>query len=333
MSDRPGFSFLLCPDPELIRLEVENLVERFGAGRTFDRRVHWADEDLTDAFWRDLTIPDLMGVPRLVVVRRAHAFLKADWDKLTPALSSFSAQIWPVFCLESGPDKQGAMKPPAVLVKQKYWPVAEKRGWVWSSPGLTPAGMAAFVDGFAARHDLSIPRPVRDALGDALPHDAVGARNELGKILLAAGEAREVLPEHVSLVSHQADMDVFAFISSILDGGSPERVWKKVFDNRQVPSTESIFFSFLALVTREARILWELAQGEPPSQWVRRQDLDAKTGLARRLGPTRLSRIWDLVLEAEFGVKTGKRSPEQAFEAIVGGMFTLLRPKRPSARR
>ena len=326
MSDRPGFSFLLCPDPELLRLEMESLVDLHGRGKAWDRRVHWADEDLTDAFWQDLTIGDLMGTPRLVVVRRADAFLKAHWEKLTQALSSFNAQIWPIFCIETGPNKKGEMKPPAMLVKQKYWPVAEKRGWVWISPGLSRTTMPDFVRRFAARNDLSIPPQVERALADALPLDAVGARNELDKILLAAGEKREVRAEHASLVSHEAEMDVFSFIAAVLGGREPEKVWKKVFDNRLVSSTDSIFFAFLALITREARILWELAAGEQPSTWVRRADLAAKTKLAKRLGPARLSRIFDLVLEAEFGVKTGQRSPEQAFEAIVGGLFSLLRP-------
>lgn len=332
MSARPGFSFLLCPDPELIRLEIEALVEQYGNGQTYERRVHWADEDLTDAFWQDITIPDLMGAPRLVVVRRAQAFLKEGWQKLTSALSSFNAQIWPIFCVESGPDKKGQMKPPAMLVKQKYWPVAEKRGWVWSNPGLNHATMGQFIMDFAARHSLSIDQSTVRALADVLPTDAVGAGNELQKLLLAAGDAQKILPEHVGLVSHQADMDVFAFISSIIDGREPEKVWKKVFDNQLAPSQDNIFFAFLALIAREARILWELAAGEAPSTWVRRSDIPKKTTLAKRLGPQRISHMWDLVLEAEYGVKTGKRTPEQAFEAIVGGLFALLQPRKLSTR-
>lgn len=53
MSDRPGFSFLLCPDPELIRLEVEALMERHGQDRTWVRRVYWGDDELPGAFWQD----------------------------------------------------------------------------------------------------------------------------------------------------------------------------------------------------------------------------------------------------------------------------------------
>lgn len=327
MSDRPGFSFLICPDPELIRLELDNLVQRFGEGRSWDRRVYWGDDELPGAFWQDLSIPDLMGTPRLVVVRRAHKFLKDSWDKLSSSLASFNGQIWPVFCLEPNPDKKGQVKAPAVLTKQKYWPVADKRGWVWTSPGLTPRTLPEFVGDFARRRGLSAPREVVRALADVLPQDAMGAKNELEKIALAAGEPGEIKREHVSLVAHQADMDVFQFISSMMEGRSPEKVWQKVFDNRLVASSDNIFFGFLALMIREARILWELDQGEAPSVWVHRNAMQYKTALARRLGSAKLSRIWSLVLEAEFGVKTGQRTAEQAFEAVVGGLYTLFAPK------
>ncbi|BBD08957.1 DNA polymerase III subunit delta [Desulfovibrio ferrophilus] len=333
MSDRPGFSFLICPDPELIRLEVESLVELHGEGKTWDRRAYWADDELPGAFWQDLSIPDLMGTPRLVVVRRANKFLKDSWDKLTSTLSSFNAQIWPIFCLEPAADKKGQVKPPAVLTKQKYWPVAEKRGWVWTSPGLTPRTMPDFVSSFVRRKKLIISPPVAHALADALPHDAMGAKNELEKIALAAGESGEVVKAHIALISHQADMDVFEFISSVLEGKSPERVWQKVFDNRLVSSSNSIFFSFLALMIREGRILWELGQGEKPSVWVHHTVVQRKSSLAKRLGPARLSRIWHLVLEAEFGVKTGQRTPEQAFEALVGGLYSLFSPKTAQSTR
>lgn len=333
MSDRPGFSFLLCPDPELIRLEVETLVEGHGQGKAWVRRVYWGDDELPGAFWQDLLIPDLMGAPRLVVVRRAHKLLVENWDKLTSPLSSFNAQIWPVFCLESAPDKKGQLKAPAVLSKQKFWPVAEKRGWIWSSPGLTPRTMPEFVGGFAQRRRLTIPSPVARALAEALPQDAIGASNELEKIALAAGQSGQVAMEHVALVSHQADMDVFEFISTVMEGKSPERVWRKVFDNRLVSSTDSIFFSFLALMAREARILWELDQGEKPSSWVHQSVVQRKTSLAKRLGAAQLAQVWSLVLEAEFGVKTGQRTPEQAFEALIGALFTLLNPKAAPAHR
>lgn len=325
---RPGFNFLLCPDPELTRQHLGALVAEHGEGGAWERRVHWGDEELPGSFWSDLTVPDLMGTPRLVVVRRAHKFLKDTWDKLTPLLGSKSATIWPVFCLESEPDKKGAMKPPAILTKTKFWPVAEKRGWVWSSPGLTARGMPDFVRAYAAARKLTLGQGVERALCEALPQDALGARNELDKIALAAGDSGEVRREHLRAIAYQADMDLFAFLSAAIDGSRPEQVWQKVMDNRQLSATDSIFFAFLSLLQRDARQLWELAAGEQPSSWMPPPSRAPKAALAKRIGVSGVAHIWNLALEAEFGVKSGQRSPEQAFEALVGGLHAAFRPKR-----
>lgn len=258
---RPGFNFLMCPDPELTRLRLEALVAEHGEGRSWDRRVYWADDELPGAFWQDLTIPDLMGTPRLVVVRRAHKFLKEAWEKLTSPLGSFNASIWPVFCLEAEPDKKGP-KPPAVLTKTKFWPVAKRFGWIWTSPGLTASGMPDFVRDFAARHGLKIAKDAQRPLCNALPQDAMGAKNELDKLALAAGATGEITLEHLPVISYQADMDIFTFIAAAIDGSSGQKVWKKVMDNRLVSGNDDIFFAFLALLQRESRQLWELASGE-----------------------------------------------------------------------
>ncbi len=325
---RPGFNFLICPDPELIRQRLEALTAEHGEGKTWERRVHWGDEELPGSFWSDLSIPDLMGTPRLVVVRRAHKFLKDTWDKLTPLLGSFNASIWPVFCLEAEADKKGGPKPPAILTKTKFWPVADKRGWVWTSPGLTARGMTDYVRSFAAARGLTLGPGVERALCEALPQDALGAKNELDKLALAAGESRAVTREHLGAVSFQAEMDLFSFLASAVDGTRTQEVWQRIMDNRQVSSTDDIFFAFLALLQRDARQLWELAAGETPSSWMPQNTRSAKTALAKRIGSAGVSRIWDLALEAEFGVKSGQRSPEQAFEALVGGLHAALRPKR-----
>lgn len=332
--NRPGFSFLLCPDAELLRQEIEHLVETYSPDTKWVRRVYWADDgDLPGAFWQDMTIPDLMGTSRLVIIRRANTFLVDSWNKLSTALSSFNAHIWPIFCMEGGLDKKGAPKTPKTLTKQKYWAVAEKRGWVWSSPGLMRRTLPDFINRYARRSGINFPPDVVRSLTDILPTDALGARNELDKLALAAGDSGEVRMEHLSVVAAQTDMDVFEFISTLMSGKSPEKVWKKVFDNRLVSSSDNILFSFLALLQREARIMWELAHGDKPSAWVPRGEVTTKTNMARKLGPMRLSRIFDLTLEAEYGIKSGERSPEQAFEALIGGLYTVFRDANPAGMR
>ncbi|UIJ37640.1 DNA polymerase III subunit delta [Desulfobaculum bizertense] len=331
---RPGFSFLLCPDAELLRLRIEDLVQEHGADTTWVRRVYWADEgDLPGAFWQDMSIPDLMGTSRLVVIRRANAFLVDSWNKLSSTLASFNSQIWPIFCLEGGLDKKGNPKTPKTLTKQKYWAVAEKKGWVWSSPGLTRNTLPNFIADYARRNGKDIPIPVRQSLTQLLPLDAVGARNELDKLALAAGDSERITDEHLGIISSEADVDVFSFISMLFSGRSPEKVWKRVFDNRLVSSSDNILFSFLALLQREARILWEMSMGETPSTWVPRNMVGKKQTLARQLGPSRLASVWDLAFEAELGIKSGQRSPEQAFEALIGGLYAVFRDANPSRMR
>ena len=67
---RPGFSFLVCPDAEMVREKADSLLS--SASPAFVRRVYWGDEDLAPGFWEDLTVQSLMAQPKAVVLRRAH---------------------------------------------------------------------------------------------------------------------------------------------------------------------------------------------------------------------------------------------------------------------
>ncbi len=325
MSDRPGFSFLLCPDPELIKLELQNLSAAYEAN--YSKRLYWADEELPDSFWQDLTTLDLMGNPRLVIVRRAHSFLKEIWDKLVPVLSGYSSGIWPVFCLESDPDKKGKITPPKVLEKQPYYKIARDRGWIWINAGLNAGTMPDFIRNYSRRANVTFAPHMQETLIKILPYDALAAKNELDKLALAAGDKALVTPEHLSLITHQTDMDIFAFIRAVMDGKNKAQVWKKVFENSLVASSDNILFSFLALFIREARILWELYHDETPSSWVHPAEKTRKRTLAKKLGTLRLGMIWDMVLTAEMSIKSGQRTPEQAFESLVSELYTLFHGK------
>lgn len=337
-SARPGFSFIACPDPELIRQRIETLVEEHGQGAAWERRVHWGDdENLAAAYWDDLGLVSLLGGKRLVVLRRADKQLAAFWDALSPRLASFNDGVWPVFCLESEWTKpkgrQGpSPKIPKPLSRQKYWSLAEDRGWIWSSPGLTDASMPDFVRDYARRCGLSLTKPVGQALCRALPQDAVGARNELDKLALLAGESGQVLPGHLEIVGAQEDMDIFSFVDAVVRGDRAEQVWRRVFADRLAKAGDRMLFGFLHFLVREARILWQLSHGEEGAVYLPGSVKNRKRELAARLGENGIARLFELALEAEMGIKTGIRRPEQAFEALVGGLYASLgAPKRPRA--
>jgi DNA polymerase-3 subunit delta len=326
---RPGFNFLVCPDSELLQLELGKMPASHGGPDAFERKTYWApiddkDEPLPGAFWQDLDIPSLMGTPKFLVLRRANKMNADFWKAIESRLKGRNDSVWPVFCLE-GEWNKGKPAVPAVVHRRDFWKLAQKEKWVWQSPGLTSATVKKFIQDFARGRGLDIPPGVGRELERALPLNAGAALRELEKIHLAAGESGKVEPAHLTAVSHQPDMDIFSFLKAALAGSSPEKVWAKVFSERNLSGDDKIFFGFLRLVHREARIFWELAAGEKPSVYVPRQAEGEKMNMARKIGKQGAADILDLVMAAEFGVKSGARTPEQAFESLVAGLHQISR--------
>ncbi len=333
MTSRPGFYFVLCPDPELTLREIGGLAERFGQGGSWERRTYFGpvdktDEDLSPGFWEDIGVSSLLGTAKMVVVRRAHKLPVDFWNGLSPALSGFNANVWPVFCLEGEWGKEGP-RPPKTLTRQKYWAVAQKKGWVRHIPGLNPGTMPAFIRDFITPKGFTISPAALRLLGRTLPLDAGAAARELEKLMLWMGERTEIRESDLGVVSPHADMDVFALLRSLIQGKTPEKVWQKVFADRLVGSGDKIFFGFLGLLQREIRTLWQLGRGERPSAYVPFSVQGEKKALALKLGERGSAKIWDLALEAEYGVKSGSRSVEQAFEALVAGLYAVFQDTRP----
>jgi len=330
---RPGFYFMLCPDPELTLREIRGLPHRFGLDSSWERRTYFGpldktDEDLSPAFWEDLGVSSLLGTKKMIVVRRAHKLPVDFWNSLTPVLAGFNAKVWPVFCLEGAWGKDGP-KPPKTLTKQKYWAVARKKGWVWRSPGLSLRTLPGFIKKFIAEQGFTISPAALRILSRTLPWDAGAAVREMEKLALWMGKRTEIRESDLGIVSPYADMDVFAFLRALLQGAAPEKVWQKVFSDRLVGSGDKMFFGFLGLLQREMRTLWQLGRGEKPSAYVPFAVKKEKQSLARKLGEGGSARIWDLALEAEYGIKTGNRSMEQAFEALVAGLYAVFQDTRP----
>jgi DNA polymerase-3 subunit delta len=324
---RPGFSFLVCPDAELLQLKLGDMLSAHGGAEAFLRKVYWApaddkDDPLPGDYWQDLDVPSLMGTPKFLVLRRANKQDTAFWKAIETRLAAFNDTVWPVFCLE-GEWTKGKPAVPAAVHKRKFWAVAQKKEWVWRMQGLTQATMKRFVEGFMRERGLDVPPDVAREIERALPQDAGAARRELEKIALAAGESGTVESAHLAAISHRPDMDIFTFLKAALAGASPEKVWAKVFAERNLSTDDRVFFGFLRLVQREARIFWELAAGEKPSVYVPHHAQTDKMNMARKIGKQGAADILDLVMAAEFGVKSGARTPEQAFEALVAGLHQI----------
>ena len=325
---RPAFSFLVCPDAELARAELERLVAVHAAGG-FERRAYFGDEELPARFWQDLSSPGLLGGSKLVLIRRAEA-LKADaWKELSPRLAGFNEACWPIFCIESVWQK-GSPKLPAHLIKAKPWEAAKARNWVWQSPGLTRKTLPGFVLARFKAEGLRAAPQVLEGLCARLPEDASAVSSEIAKLSLAlpggqegqGGQGREIRPEHLDMLNSYEGLDVWGLLEAIQEGGGQAKVWRHVLGH----GGEDALFPLIFGLTREVRTLWMLASGEggkvrlPP--WL----AEKKESAARRLGQVRLAEALSLALDAELSVKSGEKSDVQALELLVAGLLRLFGP-------
>ena len=313
--DIPGFYFCLCPDSTLAREHVDGLLKRVNAvGREREIRTFWADEGLDGRFWEALTMQGLTERPRALLVRGAQTLTAEGWKKLSAVLATPRPDILPVFFLESLWEK-GQPKLPAHIAKLRCLEFADKQGWVWRSAGLDARALRKHVQQRAAALELRLTPDALDALCAVVTPDAAAVRGVLEQLALASGDG-EVGVELVRNMAESApEVIIFEFIRHLQSGNSAA-VWRTLL--REGDGGESLLFPLLALLTREARLLWQIQAGE--NVWLPQQTANLKRSLASRLGTSGLANLFAALMEAEWAVKSGRRQPLQALEELVGSL-------------
>ena len=340
MNERPGFFLCICPDGQLVKRQVATQLATWppapvagglmglgggasggsgaGAALEWETHVFWGDDELPRTFWELLTLQGLMARPRALVLRNAQALPAEVWKRLSQALGRPNPQTWPIICLGVAFDK-GQPKIPAHLAKLPCFAFAEERGWVWRSPGLDERSLGRHIQGRARELGLRLSPEALETLTISLPPDAAAVDSELAKLsLLSGGET--VTPESAGLATFTSDFNIFQFLRA-LTSGQAETVWAQSLHEQA--RGDDLIFPLLGLLQREARLLWQVLAGETAA--MRPQDIPAKKQLAARLGPAGLARLWDVMHTAELSIKSGRRSPAQALNALVGDLTLLFR--------
>lgn len=318
---RPGFYFCICPDSGLIKEHVAGLldVHRPGGGATWERHTYWGDEELPQTFWEHLTLQGLFGVPRVLVLRNAQNVPAANWKKLSAALGTPNEKTWLILCLEVAWEK-GQPKIPAHLAKLRCLAFADKQGWVWRSGGLDERGIRKFVQQRAKALGLSFGEGALEALCASVPPDAAAVESEMQKVRLAAADG-VVTVAMTGSADYVPESNIFSFIR-FLQAGNAAAAWREL--HRGQREGDGMLFPFLALLLREARILWQIQAGEQVR--MHPSDVQSKEKLAAKLGFSGLSKLFECIMRAEWHVKSGQRSPDQALEALAADLLELFRP-------
>lgn len=321
----PGFNICTGPDPVLLKDYIEDQLARHPAenGLERERHVFWGDEGLGDLFWEKLTLQGLFARPRAIILRNAQNIPADSLKVLSRTLGGVGQEAWLFVCLEVEREKN-KFKVPAHIAKLRFYTFAEEKGWLKEIPALDHKGVKAFALKEAARLGLTVPPALADQLCSALPPDAGAIKLEMEKIALASPDGR-VDAGVLGLLDYKEDINIFAFLQNLQSGSNPAQVWSKFMSDNEA-SSDSGLFSFIAMLLREARIMWQLLAGEPAA--LPPYVIQSKTALARRMGHGGLARIWELALTADKGVKTGEQSPQQAFERLIADLFRLFGSKR-----
>jgi DNA polymerase-3 subunit delta len=326
----PAFLICLCPDSRLLQVRLEHLLSVHApeGGGVRQRFVFWGDEGLTPAFWEHMTLQGLFARPKAVILRKTEVLpVKILEGQLSPALVSAVApdgrsqrpSVLPLICLEGGFER-GKPKVPAHIQRLPFYTVAARFGFMDATPPLSESGLASYIRDEAARLDIRLHAGETSRLAAMLPPDAALIGAEMEKLaLLRNADGR--LPEGaVDAVDTARELSIFEMMRIVQYHKRAPELWKRILEDRL--SGETSVFGFIALLLREARLLWQSLAGPPPE--LSPQTAAQKKLAARNLGRAGIARLWDIALQAEKGIKSGERSPEQAFELLAADLFMLF---------
>lgn len=325
---RPKYSFLVCPDPQLIKGHISKMLAQSGQS-DWVQRIFWGDDDepLPPTFWQDLTIKSLFPQPKALIIRRAHTFKVDQWDKLDKAMPTISDDVWPIYCLE-GQWKTKKAPVPVALTRRTLFKDAKKAGWIWEMAGLNQAGLRDFVTSWAKQNSLQLAPGALDALVMALPTDAVAAQLELDKLELAAGDEKTITREHTQLIPDAGEMEFFALMDALGQRGAEASIWKRVLADHLKKSGDKMIFNLIGYLASQARAYWMLQSGEESKVKLPPFVKQKKGPVARRLGRKGIAKMIDLALDAELSIKTGARTPEDTLDMLIAGLITLFQSGR-----
>ncbi len=337
---RPGFYFCICPDAGLIKRHIEELLSKYPAqsseaasggmggllGNTrtppeWQQHTYWGDEELPNSFWENPTLQGLFSTPKILLLRNAQNINAAQWKEISASMAQPNPLTWLIICLEV-PFEKGKPKLAAHLSKLKPLLFAEKKAWIWRHSGLDIKGIRSYIISKAPKIQLTFEADALDALCASVPADATAIDNEMEKLRLAA-KGGHVYMDMVGSGSYVPESNIFSFMHHIY-AGNLTAAWAEIY--RSQHDIDSVLFPFLALLSRDVKVLWQILAGEGVR--LHPQSAREKEALARRLGFSGVTKIFTYIVNAELSIKSGEKNVEQTLESLVTQLITVFTPSQ-----
>ncbi len=321
---RPGFYFCFCPDFNLLKMQISRILE--SSGQDWTKKNIWLDEqNQEERLWKAFNVPGMAGPPRALILRKCdspHESLPGSfWKDISATLSGFRPRVWPFFCFESD-WKYNKPQIPAAISRQKCFKFARQKGWIWEFSGLNPGNISRYIAKKCQKMGIEPGQGVLEELARFFPPDSHSVDMELEKLCLLIHPEKVIHKNHLKSLSSRPEIDIFSFLQAVQRGRNAASIWNKIF--REQSRDKEILFPFLGLLLREARILWQLASGQENRVRLYPQIKQQKRAMALSMGQKKIMLLWDLALEAESGVKSGRISTDQAMESLTSRLLKLF---------
>ncbi len=317
------FAFILSEDSSLLLQRAEEVAQEFYAKHNAkaSRHVYWGNEGLLSDFWQKLTIQNLLPQADFFLIRNAEKLDTETWKKLTENIGTLRDDAFLLIAIESAWEK-GKPKVPALISGQKCYSFAEKKDWLIRIAALTEQTKKAYITKALQKRKISASREILEKLSHILAPNAATIENSLDQLAFAceANAENEIKEEYLEILAPaSAELLLFDYLTYI-EGNNALVLWKKLlFDNK----ADDVLFGFIALMTREARQLWQLLSSDkvslPPFL------VGKKTAMAKRLGKAKIIQIFLLCREADWAIKSGRKNDMQAMEELLTSLTYLYR--------
>lgn len=319
----PGFYFCISPDVLLSKNHVQELVMSLpeNVQKNMVTYTFWPDDLKTDEYFEALTLQSLSAEFKLVVLRSAHTVLAADWKRISSLLATPRSYVLPVFFIES-PWEKGVAKIPPVISKLKCFEFAKKQAWVYENIGINEKNIVNYLLKEAKNQNLQLDKEVLQLLSQSAIFDALSIQMLFSQLSLFSQDG-DITKEIVTQITAQApELALFDIIKD-MENGNIRKIWSRL--SLESDKGESFLFPLIAILARDARILWQLRAGENPyvSPYVK----DYKAKQAKKLGFTGITKIFQIVLDADLAVKSGKNAPLQVLESVIISYSNLFAKK------
>ncbi len=317
------FCFIITEDSSLLLQRVQELADEFYAKQKgkASRHVYWGNDGLSADFWQKLTIQNLFPQADFFLIRNAEKLDTETWKKLTEHIGTLRDDAFILIALENAWEK-GKPKIPVLISGQKCYCFAEKKSWLIKIAALTEQTKPAYVKKGMQARGLNASSALFEKLVNILGLNAAGIDNSLDQLAFACedSEKKEIKEEYLEILSPaSAEVLLFDYLGYI-ENNNTIKLWEKLLLDAKA---EDVLFGFIALMTREARQLWQLLSSDKVS--IPPFFVAKKTAMAKKMGKMKILQIFLLCREAEWGLKSGRKNEMQAMEELLVGLSLLYR--------